>query len=130
MSTDIGTPVEAVMTTKVETISADATIREAAEAMSRHGNNSLLVPGTETGIITSTDILEAIAAGANPDSRQVDDVMTKPVEWIRADLGLQEAAAMMENHGINHLPVRDRSGDYVGLVSTTDVRNLFIDSVT
>lgn len=115
------------MTTTLETISADATLREAAEAMSQHSINSLLVPAAQTGIVTSTDIIDGIAAGEDPDTCSVRDIMTMPVEWVQADLALQEAAAMMETHGINHLPVRDQAGDYVGIVSTTDVRNLFID---
>jgi len=61
-------------------------------------------------------------SGEDPDGCRVEAVMTVPVEWIRADLWLEEAVAMMQTHGINHLPVRDRDGDYVGMVSSTDIR--------
>jgi CBS domain-containing protein len=40
---------------------------------------------------------------------------------VSADLRLGEAAAMMTTYGINHLPVRDHDGDYVGMVSSTDL---------
>lgn len=116
------------MTTSVETISRTATVRESVVRMRDEGINSLLVPGAETGIITSTDILDMIADGDDIDQSTVADVMTAPVEWVETDMRLQEAAAMMETHGINHLPVRDQDGDYVGIISSTDFRERFINS--
>lgn len=119
--------VGSVMTDEVETIPETASIREAASRMRSHGINSLLVPGSETGIVTSTDVLDAIAAGDAPDETTVADVMTVPVEWVESDLQLQEAASMMDTYGINHLPVRDKHGDYAGMVSSTDLRQVLED---
>lgn len=127
MSTDGERRVESIMTTAVERIDPDATLREAAAAMHERGIRSLLVPGAEIGIVTSTDVLAALADGRDPDACSVADVMTVPVEWVEPDLQLREAAAMMRTYGINHLPVRDRSGDYVGMVSTTDLRETLAD---
>lgn len=128
MNSDTETQVEAVMTTPVETISADATVREAATTMRAHEINSLLVPGAGAGIVTSTDVLDVVVDGRDPARCSVADVMTAGVEWVSTDLRLQEAAAMMTNFGINHLPVRDADGDYVGMVSSTDLRETFGDS--
>lgn len=119
--------VDEVMTESLETVSTGARVRDAAVRMRDAGVNSLLVPGAETGIITSTDVLEAIAAGRDPDECRVDEITTVPIEWVETDLRIQEAAAMMRNHGIHHLPVRDRSGDYVGMVSSTDLRERFAE---
>lgn len=85
--------------------------------------NSLLVTGGQTGIVTSTDVLDSVAAGHDTDEHLVEDVMTAPVESVNADLRLGEAAAMMENYGFNHLPVRDGDRDFVGIVSSTDIRD-------
>lgn len=120
--------VEAVMTASMETISADATVREAARMMRGRDINSLLVPGADAGIVTSTDVLEVVADGRDPEQCRVADVMTVPVESVGADLRVQEAAAMMTNFGINHLPVRDHSGDYVGMVSSTDLKETLAGS--
>lgn len=128
MSSDNKTQVEAVMATPVETISADATVREAAETMRDKDVNSLFVPGAEAGIITSTDVLDAVADGHDPGRCSVADVMTVPVESVDTNLQLREAAAMMTTYGINHLPVRDRNGDYVGMVSSTDIREMLADA--
>lgn len=89
--------------------------------------NALLVPGASAGIITSTDVLDAVADGRAPDNCRVTEVMTVPVESVSANLGIQEVAAMMTTYGINHLPVRDRDGDYVGMVSSTDLRKMLTE---
>lgn len=110
------------MTGSVATVSRDATVSEAASEMRDRNISSLLVPGGRTGIITSTDVLAAVADGRDPERTTVADVMTAPVESINVGLRLAEVAAMMTNYGINHIPVRDRDGDYVGIVSSTDLR--------
>lgn len=117
------THVEDAMATPVETISASATLRTAAKRMRDEEINSLLVPGSETGIVTSTDVMDAVAEGYDPEECHVADLMTTPVESVSANLRLAEAAAMMTTYGVNHLPVRDASGDYVGMVSSTDIRD-------
>jgi len=128
MSTDNEARVEAAMTVPVETISANASVRAAATTMRDHDFNALLVPGTETGIVTSTDVLDAVADGRDPEQCSVGDVMTVPVESVSTDLRLQEVAAMMTTYDINHLPVRDRDGDYVGMVSSTDLRETLAEA--
>ena len=110
------------MTPALETIPGDATVSEAATAMRDANIGSLLVPGAETGIVTSTDVIDAVADGLDPRKAHVEDLMTSPVESISVDLRLEEVAAMMTNYDINHLPVRDTDGDYVGIVSSTDLR--------
>ncbi|PSP34720.1 histidine kinase [Halobacteriales archaeon QH_10_70_21] len=122
MGNDTERHVEDVMTASVATISRDATVSEAASTMRDRNISSLLVLGGETGIVTSTDVLEAVAEARDPERTHVEDLMTASVESINVGLRLQEVAAMMTNYGINHLPVRDKDGDYVGIVSSTDLR--------
>ncbi len=122
MASETERHVEDVMTPSVATISSDATLSEAATEMHEREISSLLVPGGETGIITSTDVIAAVADGLDPEQATVADLMTAPVESINVGLRLDEVAAMMTNYGINHLPVRDSDGDYVGIVSSTDLR--------
>lgn len=109
------------MSTPLETVSADATVSEAAARMRDRDVNALLVPGTEMGIVTSTDVRDAVAEHPDASSVRVADVVTRPVETIGTDVRLREAAAMMTSLGIKHLPVVDGDGDYVGMVSSTDV---------
>jgi IMP dehydrogenase len=125
MGVDTTVLVEEVMSAPIETIRADATIKAAAETMRANGINGLFVPGSEAGIVTTTDVVAVVADGADPTSVQVGDVMTAPVERVMTSTELAEAATMMINFGIKHLPVMDEHGDYVGMVSSTDTTTEF-----
>ncbi|MBV0903893.1 CBS domain-containing protein [Haloarcula salina] len=121
MASEATVHIEDVMSTPLETISADETVRAAATQMREQDINGIFVPGAEAGIITTTDIVDAVAAGEDLSAATVADVMTAPVERVTASLELGEAAAMMTNFGIKHLPVIDEHQDYVGMVSSTDI---------
>lgn len=111
--------VEDVMSTPLETIQEEATVREATQRMRELDINALVVSTTPRAIISSTDVLDAIADGRNVSELQVADVMTTDVETASPDLYMEEVAAMMTTYGIKHLPVVD--DDYVGMISSTDI---------
>ena len=121
MTSEPSVLVEDVMTAPLETISANATVREGAVRMREREINALFVPGSSAGIVTTTDVVAAVAEERDLASLQVRDVMTAPVERITTAEELTEAAAMMTTFGIKHLPVVDADGDYVGMVSSTDL---------
>ena len=108
-----------IMTTPLETISPDAEIVEAAAVMRDKDISALLVTTAPPSIITSTDVLDAVAQGMDTSDLLVSDLMTEHVETVPPDLPLGETAAMMTNFGINHLPVVD--DDYIGMVSSSDI---------
>ena len=119
MDLDDRTRVADVMSTPLETIGADAPIRDAARRM-RDDDISALVVTTGGGcIVTQSDVVGAVADGLDPETTTVRDVMTEDVETVTPDLMMQEVAAMMTMYGVKHLPVVD--DDYVGMVSSTDV---------
>ena len=119
MDLDDRTRVADVMSTPLETIGADAPIRDAARRM-RDDDISALVVTTGGGcIVTQSDVVGAVADGLDPEATTVRDVMTEDVETVTPDLMMQEVAAMMTMYGVKHLPVVD--DDYVGMVSSTDV---------
>lgn len=107
------------MSTPLETIAPDATVMEAARRMREKEINALVVQTSPRAIISSTDVLDAVAEGEDVSTLQVSDVMTTDVETASPDLYMEEVAAMMTTYGIKHLPVVD--DDYVGMVSSTDV---------
>lgn len=111
-----------VMSTPLETISEDATVIEAVQRMREKDINALVVPTTPRAIISSTDVLDAVAEGRDVSELRVGDVMTRNVETATPDLYVEEVAAMMTTYGIKHLPVVD--DDYVGMVSSTDIMAL------
>lgn len=109
-----------IMSSPVETISRDASVTDAAAKMRDLEINALLVTTSPPSIITSTDILDAVAKGEETADLPVTELMTESVETIPPELRVGEAAAMMTNFGIKHLPVVD-DADYVGIVSSTDI---------
>lgn len=119
MSSNDRITVEEVMSTPLETISAEATVEEAAQQMIEKDVGALIVRTTSRGIISSTDVLAAVADGRDVSDLQITDIMTTDVETASPDNYMEEVAAMMTTYGIKHLPVVDE--DYVGMVSSTDV---------
>ncbi|WP_209309494.1 CBS domain-containing protein [Haloarcula amylovorans] len=111
--------VEEVMSSPLEMISADATVKEAVQQMRGKEVNALVVKTTPRAIISSTDVLTAVADGRNVAELQVADIMTTDVETASPDNYMEEVAAMMTTYGVKHLPVVD--DDYVGMISSTDV---------
>ena len=107
------------MSTPLLTIRRDATLVEAAVKMRDNEVSALIVTTAPPSIITSTDVLDAVAEGKDTSELMVSDVMTGSVETVPPDLRIEEAAAMMTNFGINHLPVVD--DDFVGMISSTDI---------
>jgi CBS domain-containing protein len=112
------------MSSPVETIPRDATVSEAATKMRAEEISALLVTTSPPSIITSTDILDAVAEEMDTSELDVTDLMTESVETVPPTIRVGEAAAMMTTFGISHLPVVD-GGDYVGIISSTDITEQF-----
>jgi IMP dehydrogenase len=110
-----------VMSSPLETIAEDATVRDAAERMREQDINGLFVRVSEGGIVTQTDVVGVVADGDDPTAVTVGDVMTAPVENVKTTVEIGEAAQMMITYGIKHLPVIDRHRDFVGMISSTDI---------
>ena len=113
------TRVSEVMSTPLETIGGDASIREAAGRMRDRDISALVVAAGGGCIITQSDVIAAVADGADTTETLVRDVMTEDVETVTPDLLMEEVAAMMTMYGVKHFPVVD--DDYVGMISSTDV---------
>jgi CBS domain-containing protein len=114
--------VSEIMTEAAVTDRADDTLHEAARKMWEQQTGSLLVmDGDELlGIITERDILRAVATGRPLDETRVSDAMTKDVETVPPAMTLRDAAALMAEKWIRHLPVVER-GTVVGIISQRDL---------
>ena len=119
MDLDDRTRVADVMSTPLQTIGGDESVREAARRMRDGGISALVVTAGGGCIVTQSDVVGAVADGLDPEAIAVRDVMTEDVETVTPDLMMEEVAAMMTMYGVKHLPVVD--GDYVGMVSSTDI---------
>lgn len=119
MHTENGTRVREVMSTPPLTISPEASVAAAAERMHEEEISALVVRTTPRSIVSSTDVIGAVAEGQDVAELQVSDVMTTDVETVTPDLFMEEVAAMMTTYGIEHLPVV--GDEYLGMISSTDV---------
>jgi CBS domain-containing protein len=114
--------VSEIMTPAAVTDRPDDTLTEAARKMWEQQTGSLVVTdGDELiGILTERDILKAVATGTALDDTSVSDVMTKDVLTAHPGMSLREAAGIMTDKWIRHLPVVDR-GALVGILSQRDL---------
>ena len=116
--------IQEVMDTELLTIAPETTLREAAQRMSgRNVGAALLLDtaiGSYLGIITERDLLNAIAAGDDPDVQRVADSATSNIVTVSADASLEQAAEKMIKGGFRHLLVVT-NGDAIGIVSMRDL---------
>jgi CBS domain-containing protein len=75
------------------------------------------------GMITDRDIaVRAVAAGRQPDSTQVGEVMSASVRWCYEDQELDDVVDEMRDTQIRRVPVLSRQNNQlIGIVSLGDV---------
>jgi CBS domain-containing protein len=114
--------VSEIMTRAAVTDQADDTLADAARKMWEQQTGSLLVMDGEEllGIITERDILKAVATGVPLHETRVSDAMTKDVVTVHPSASLREAAGVMAERWIRHLPVVER-GNVLGILSQRDL---------
>jgi len=89
-----------------------------------------------TGIITDGDLKRAMPSDATTldrfelpallDDIKVGSIMTKTVITIPLDYTVDEAAGIMLKKGISGMPVMDRSGEMIGIITKSDIFRCFV----
>jgi DNA polymerase-3 subunit epsilon/CBS domain-containing protein len=106
-------------------VAAGMTLQAAAELMTARRIGALLVGGADAppqGIVTERDFLRTTAQGSlDPRVATVGEVMSSPVECMRADDMLYRALGRMDHMGMRHLCVVDAGGRAVGMLSQRDL---------
>ncbi|MGL5834607.1 MAG: CBS domain-containing protein [Waterburya sp.] len=111
------------MSTDIVTIDSLATIAEAAQVMKQNNIRALIVDRNSEqdayGIITATDISQAVANAYNPATTYVCEVMTKPCIVVNPDLAVEHIAQLFAKAKIRIAPViKDK---LLGVVSLSDI---------
>jgi CBS domain-containing protein len=113
-----------VMTSDVQTVKPDQTIREAAGFMLRADAGSIPVCDGERlqGMLTDRDIaVRAVAEGMGPDT-PVTQVMTSDILYAYEDEDVEDVAAKMSQAQVRRMPVVSREDKrLVGIVSIGDL---------
>jgi CBS domain-containing protein len=113
------------MSKPVVVVDADSSVSYALTLMRRRNIHSLVViqpNSTKVGIVTTTDIRDKIiAVDRNPAETRVSEIMTAPVITASPDWTLKQCSIAMQEKGIHHMPVIGEQGEFVGLISVTDI---------
>ena len=119
------TPVGSLVRRPPVGLSSRATVREAAETMSRERVSSLLIDGDGSrGIVTDRDLRSRVlSAGLSPET-PVGEIMSFPVVTVPNDLMVAEVTALMLERGMHHVPVTDAAGAVLGVVTEVDLMAL------
>ena len=120
-----------LMTTDLQTITADATVADAVVALADWHVHGLPVLDNRTGrligVLSTSDVLEAAAECAGTDEcnllfreRSVGELMTSPPATTASDADVQTVAQQMLYLDVHRLFVEDK-GKLVGVISQSDV---------
>ena len=138
-----------LMSSPVQTVPPDATLKQVADTLVAHRISGLPVvdaDGKVLGIVSEADILRK-EKGADerpggvlgwffyesPDvqrkvaARLAGDAMTSPAVTVEPWQPAQRAAGLMVDHGVNRLPVVDE-GKLVGIITRNDLLRAFVRS--
>lgn len=117
--------IQEIMNSKVETISPDATTKDAARIMHDLHIGSLPVVNESKellGIITDRDICcKVVATGRDAGWTKVHEIMHQDVTTCFDDQEIGEAAELMANKHIRRLAVLNRNNSMSGFLSVDDL---------
>lgn len=122
---DKGQKVKDYMSTNVITLSPEQNLEEVIRIIRETKHDGFPVEENDSiiGIITTRDLVMR-------EGKDVGDVMTGEVAITFPETNLIDAARIMFRRGISRLPVVDRSGKLVGIVTNTDVIRSHIERAT
>jgi CBS domain-containing protein len=112
---------------EIVSVRANASIREAAEAMRRHHVGALVVtdpeePGRAIGVVTDRNlVVDLLAAGLPVEGQDIGTLCSTEIVGIAATATVQEAVEAMRSAGVRRLLVVRPGGSLVGLVSADDL---------
>ena len=130
-------PIGEVCVRDVVVAGKETTIEEAARMMRRyHVGNLVVVEGkatgrqTPVGIVTDRDIVVSVlATKVDPAVYTVGDLVTRDVVTASEEQGIFETIRQMRMHGIRRMPVIDREGGLIGIISVDDLIQLLAEEL-
>ena len=124
--------IESTARSRLVTISADASLLDAAKLLSDTQISLVVVCGCDgamVGVVTKTDIVRQFGrCGASAGTAAAADVMTLEVASCRPTDCLSDVLSMMGRRGFVHVPVVDEESRPLGVVNARDaLRVLWAD---
>lgn len=123
-----------VCTLEVVCCGARTPVRDAARLMrSKHVGDLVVVGDPEeeripVGVITDRDLaLEVLANGLDPATTTVADLVRRPVVIANEEEDTSTLIERMRTHGVRRVPVVDRAGATVGILTLDDLLKGLVD---
>jgi CBS domain-containing protein len=123
-------PVRDLMARHPASVDSEESVRAVAQELVAGDIGAVLVTGAAvTGVVSERDVVVVLASGGDVDEEQVGEVMTGDLVTAAPDDSIAAVGTLMRDAGVRHIPVRDRDGEYVGIVSMRDVLGVLLDAV-
>ncbi len=119
----MGQTVSDIMTKTLVSLSAEATVRDAARHMRESNVGAIVVQkhGQLFGIVTDRDIVvRCLARDGDCDETRLAEICSPEVATLRPDDDVDYAVAMMRDKAIRRIPVV-KNGKAVGILSLGDL---------
>jgi CBS domain-containing protein len=113
-----------IMSTQVEVLPPDATLRECAKKMKELDVGAIPVGENDRlrGIVTDRDIVvKAVAEGRDVEQARVRDAMNSPIDYCFEADDIRDAVGHMQEKKIRRIVVLNKDKRLVGMVSLGDV---------
>ena len=104
-------------------VESDCIIAAAARKMRDNKVGALMVMKNDTlsGIFTERDLMSRVVSeGLNPEKVKVSEAMTSSIATVPLETPIREAANIMSQNRIRHLPVLEE-GQLYGVISVGDI---------
>lgn len=117
------------MTTAVVTIGTQDRVETARALLSKRGIRHLPVVenGRLVGIVAERDLRMAEVVGSGAGSLVVADIMTSNLISVGAETSIERAAMLMADNKIGALPVVNDEDEVVGIITESDILNVFLE---
>lgn len=125
----LATPISELPLREPIIVDADATVVAAVNAMNEHRTGCVLVQrgGKLTGIFTERDVLTKVIFRNGNSSMTVEAFNTSNPETLEATATIAFALNKMSVGGYRHLPIVDRDGRPVGVLSVRDIVDFLVE---
>jgi CBS domain-containing protein len=123
-------PIADLMSPRVVSVGPDETVRVAIARMLEEDIGSVAVCESErlVGIFTERDVLRLAGDGADFDRLELRDVMTRILVTVSPDVDVLDAARLMGERRVRHLPVLH--GEHLlGVVGIREVMRSLVEQL-
>ncbi|KPH61997.1 inosine-5-monophosphate dehydrogenase [Pseudoalteromonas porphyrae] len=112
-----------LMSRKAVTLAPDASIRQTAKKMKKHGVSSIMITEFErlVGVVTDRDLRNRVLADEVDPKDAVSSIMSAKPKFIFENNRVFSALHLMLKHNIHHLPVLDEHHKALGMITSTDL---------